>query len=219
MPMKKTTNQIIEHLLLRYPDLSGIKEQITTGCNMILACYRRNNKLLVCGNGGSAADSDHIVGELMKGFLLERRIKKSDGERFVELFGKDGEYIAKHLQRALPAIALTNHTALATAFGNDAAADMTFAQQVFGYGEKGDVLLCISTSGNSVNIRYAAQVAISKEIQVVGLTGIGGGTLATLSDCLIAVPAKETYKIQELHLPIYHVLCAAAENEMFGTGD
>lgn len=196
-----------DRLFVRYPALREIQGSIMKAFLMMRGAYQRDKKLLVCGNGGSAADADHIVGELMKGFYLSRPVDS----RFAQELGEE----AACLQRALPAIALTQHSALSTAFLNDVDASMVFAQQVFGYGHKGDVLLCITTSGNSKNVLKAAKVAKAMGIRVIGLTGQGGGRLAEYADVLIAVPAKITAEVQEYHLPVYHTLCAMLEQEFF----
>jgi D-sedoheptulose 7-phosphate isomerase len=172
--------------------------------------------MLVSGNGGSAADADHIVGELMKGFLIPRRISDELGGKLIEIAGDDGRKISEKLQNALPTISLTNHNSLNTAFSNDVDGDMCFAQQTLGYGVKGDVFLGISTSGNSKNVLYAAIVAKAIDLKVIALTGVGGGRLAQIADVTIAVDEKETYKVQELHLPVYHCLCMMLEQRFFG---
>lgn len=197
-----------------YPALAGISGEIESALEILLGGYRMGNKLLVCGNGGSAADSEHIVGELMKGFRLRRPLPDKIRRGLDEQYQSD--HLADQLQEALPAIALTAHTAFATAFNNDVCLETVFAQQVLGYGKKGDILFGISTSGNSVNVANAVKVAKVMEIKTIGLTGACGGLLRELCDVTIAVPENETYKIQELHLPVYHALCAAVENERFG---
>lgn len=170
-------------------------------------------KLLVCGNGGSAADSEHTVGELMKSFRFKRPV---DADFLVAYREANGEEAPAWLEGALPAISLVSHTALSTAFGNDEASVGVFAQQVYGYGEPGDVLLAISTSGNSGNVVEAAKVARAKGVKVIGLTGARESKLTPLSDVCIRVPRTEVFQVQELHLPVYHCLCAAAEAELFG---
>lgn len=182
----------------------------------LLEAFRQGHKLLVCGNGGSAADCEHIVGELMKGFLLERRLEPQKQEQIARMYPEQAQMFTKTLQRAAPAISLCSQTALMTAFGNDVSSQMVFAQQVLGYGCPGDVLLAISTSGNSANILYAAQIARVQGMTVIGLTGEGGGKLQQYCDICISVPSAITYQIQELHLPVYHCLCACVENELFG---
>ena len=181
--------------------------------------FRGGGKLITCGNGGSAADAMHIVGELMKGFLLPRRIENFNPEfvqRAQELFPTDVEYFKANLQSALPAVSLVSETSLLTAFANDVSPNLIFAQQIFGLGKRGDVLLAISTSGNSDNVLFAVEVAKIMGLKVVAMTGRRGGRLRHLSDVSICVPADSSYTIQEFHLPIYHMLCLAAENEFFG---
>lgn len=212
--MKKKTREILEHLYINFPVLNKLSKEIEESLQILLASYRNGKKLLVCGNGGSAADSEHIVGELMKGFRMERPITKNLRERLEKEY--KGEQLADYLQEALPAIALTSHSALTTAIGNDVSAEVIFAQQVLGYGSEGDVLLGITTSGNSSNVVNSIKVARVLGMRTIGFTGAGGGTLLELCDVTIAVPEKETYRIQELHLPVYHALCAMVENEMFG---
>lgn len=195
-------------LFERYPALAPLKGSVLDAFNILRRTYRSGGKLLVCGNGGSAADSDHIVGELMKGFYLSRPLKQP-------LMDRIGEAGAR-LQSALPAIALTHHTALSTAFLNDVEPSMVFAQQVLGYGRAGDTLLCLSTSGNSANVVNAARVARAAGMRIIALTGETGGRLAEVSDILLNVPGTVTADIQELHLPVYHTLCAMLEEEFFG---
>jgi D-sedoheptulose 7-phosphate isomerase len=212
--MEYITKQIINDLISRYPQLVACSEEIIKAFELIKSCYILRNKMLVCGNGGSAADALHIVGELMKGFILPRDLSEQEKMNISQV-SSNPEHLCKGLQRSLPAIALVNETALITAYANDMFPDLVFAQQVYGYGQIGDVLLCISTSGSSKNVVYAAEVAKAKRMKVVSLTGINKGALEQISDVLISVPEKETYKIQELHLPVYHALCLALENEFF----
>lgn len=197
----------LAHLMSRYPMLIQMKESIEQAYEILEDCYEKDGKLLVCGNGGSAADSDHIVGELMKGFYKQRMLSAEEKERF----GKSGE----KLQGALPAIALTQHGALSTAFLNDVDPNMVFAQQVYGYGRDGDVFLGLSTSGNSMNVVSAAKVAAAKGMRVITMTGRDGGMLKDLSDICLIVPAQATADIQEYHLPVYHTLCAMLEEHFF----
>lgn len=176
----------------------------------IEAAFVRGNKLMLCGNGGSAADAEHIVGELMKGFLLKRPVAE-------QVFpGGVPDPALEKLQGALPALSLNGHPALAAALVNDTDASLIYAQQLLGLGRPGDVLLCISTSGNARNCCLAAQTARALGVEVIALTGAGGGRLAELSDCLIAVPERETYLVQQMHLPLYHALCARLEARFFG---
>ncbi len=215
--MKKTSQEIIDKLFFRYPDLRELPifESITE----IIECYNRENKLLICGNGGSAADSLHIVGELMKGFLLPRKLEGTKQSKIRKKFPDSAEYLINNLQGTLPAISIVSETALLTAYANDQAPDLSFAQQVLGHGKRGDILIAISTSGNSKNIIYAAQIAKVQEMKIISLTGETGGKLIEISDILINVPSNETYIIQEYHLPIYHTICAAVENEFFSKED
>lgn len=215
--MKRTTEAYLTELLDRYPTLKAIGDDIYTAAESLIHLYQNKGKLLICGNGGSAADSLHIVGELMKSFRQYRPIS-------IELRNKlekyeDGYELGNHLQMPLRAIALVCESGLNTAFANDVKPDYVFAQQVFGYGDKGDILVAISTSGNSRNVVYAVEVAKALGLTVVALTGQGGGKLKQFSDICIAVPETETFKVQELHLPVYHALCLAVENEIFKVGD
>lgn len=191
----------------RYPALEGLSGDVKEAFEILRTSYENGGKLLVCGNGGSASDSEHIVGELMKGFYKKRPLPETEKEAIGE--------ISAFLQGALPAIALTGHPALTTAFSNDVRADMTFAQQVYGYGRAGDVLIALSTSGNSVNVLHAATVAKAGNLAVIGLTGQDGGRLREICDVCIAVPAQVTAEIQEYHLPVYHTLCAMLEDYFF----
>lgn len=205
----------LRKLTSRYPDLNSCKEEIKQVAEMLINCYRHGGKLLICGNGGSAADAEHIVGELMKGFTLARPVDQSFKEKLLQDHPAEGEYLTQHLQQALPAISLVSHSALMTAFANDVAADMIFAQQVYGYGEKNDVVLGLSTSGNSKNVVNAMKVAKSMGLKTVGLTGKNGGALREICDLTICVPYEKTLKVQERHLPIYHTLCIILEKEFF----
>lgn len=216
----------IDHLIDRYPKLVVCKEDIIKAYQLLEEAYGMGRKLLVSGNGGSASDSEHIVGELMKEFKLKRNVygrtnitESADfsavGERMEEIDPEMGAVLRENLQGALPAICLTGHSALTTAFMNDANADLVFAQQVNGYGKPGDVYLGISTSGNSKNVLYAAVTAKSKGLKVIGLTGAKESKLMKFADVCIRVPETETYKIQELHLPVYHCLCLMLEERFF----
>lgn len=190
---------------------SAIEEAI----ERLIRCYERGGKLLTCGNGGSAADAEHIVGELMKGFLNKRKLSEERVREMQQYNPYLPAGMTDRLQGALPAIALTGAPSLTTAFANDVDPEMIFAQQVYGYGNQGDVLLAISTSGNAENVLAAAQVAHALGITVMALTGASGGRLREVADVLIAVPETETYRVQELHLPVYHTLCAAVEAHFF----
>lgn len=215
--MKQRQKEIMDKLIARYPQLESCRKEIRSAYSLLKTCYQQNGKLLICGNGGSAADSDHIVGELMKGFLLQRPLPNGFRDELVRIGGKEGDNCAKHLQGALPAISLTQHNALQSAFANDVEADLTFAQEVLGYGKKGDVLLALSTSGSSKNVVYALCVAKAIGMSTVGLTGKSGGRLVDLCDVTIRVPETQTYLVQELHLPVYHALCSILEDDFFGT--
>lgn len=206
---------LIERMLARYPDLQACAEAVSAAYQVLENCYAQGGKVMVCGNGGSAADSEHIVGELLKGFYLKRPAPPAMKARLVETFPADGEYLADHLQGALPAISLVSQVSFLTAFANDVAADMVFAQQVYAYGQVGDVLLALSTSGNARNVVHAAQVAKVKGVRVISLTGKSGGQLAGLSDVVIKVGWELTPDIQERHQAIYHTLCAMLEERFF----
>lgn len=205
----------LDVLMRRYPSLVTCQESITQAFEVLADCFANKRKLLICGNGGSAADAEHIVGELMKGFLLRRPVPAAFRAQLRERWPEQADDLADHLQGALPAIALTGHLALSTAFQNDVAAEMIFAQQVYGYGQVGDVLLGISTSGNSKNVLHALRVAHSMELPTLGLTGASGGQMAALCDVCICVPATQTLEVQELHLPVYHALCCMLEAAFF----
>lgn len=201
-------NAIIDELYFRYPELKPCEAAITGAFDILLECFRHGGKVLVCGNGGSASDSEHIVGELLKKFKKHRDI---DGVVAAKL----PPGLACKLEGSLPAISLVSMSGIITAFANDVAWETAFAQQVYGLGKAGDVLIALSTSGNSANCVNAALVAKAKGMKVISMTGEGGGRLGIEADAAIAVPERETYKIQELHLPVYHALCAAIEEELF----
>lgn len=213
--MKPRTQQITQEFYQLHPDLLFLQEALSKALGLLLEAFRAGGKLLICGNGGSSADSEHIVGELMKGFLLKRPLPEEQKARFAAAFGADGAQMAEHLQGALPAISLSAHTALGTAFSNDVDPGLVFAQQVIGYARPGDVLLGISTSGNSKNVCAAAMAARVCGAKVIALTGQGGGDLAALADCALAAPETRTFRVQEDHLAMYHYLCAAVESELF----
>lgn len=206
----------IDILIGRYPSLVVCKDSIQEAYHILSKAYSEGRKLLVCGNGGSASDSEHIVGELMKEFKLKRKIYKDQVEAMKRIDSELGTILAEHLQGALPAITLTGHSSLTTAFMNDSQPELIFAQQVNGYGKQNDVFLGISTSGNSRNVLFAAVTAKAKRLHVIGLTGQRPCKLAQLADVCIQVPETETYKIQELHLPVYHCLCMMLEEHFFG---
>lgn len=210
-------NYTIEDLIKRYPELEFCKDSILEAYDILETSFSNGHKLLVAGNGGSSADSDHIVGELMKSFKANRKINEEVESLLIGLDEVKGKEIASKLQGALPAINLMNHTGLNTAYTNDVKDGGLYviAQQVYGYGQKGDVLIAISTSGNSENIYNAALVAKAKGVKVIGLTGQDGGKLSLIADVIIKAPSKETFVIQEYHLPIYHFLCLMLENKFF----
>lgn len=209
-------NEIFEELFERYPALEVCRDDIWNSFVVIKESYEKKCKLLVAGNGGSAADSEHIVGELMKGFVKPRKLSAEFGDKLKSVDAQMGEELATKLQGALPAIALVDHVALSTAYLNDVDPLLGFAQQINGYGKEEDVFLGISTSGNSKNILYACTIAKAKGLKVIGLTGRDGGKLKEMCDVTIVVPENETFKIQELHLPIYHCLCLMLEEYFFG---
>lgn len=206
---------VIQELVMRYPALVSCAESIETAAELLISSYTNGHKLLLCGNGGSCADSLHIVGELMKGFLKKRPLSMQQREVMQKNCPALPEAYLNRLQGSLPAIALCEEGALNTAFCNDVDPELIFAQQVLGYGKEHDVLLCISTSGNAKNVAAAAMIARGLGLHVIGLTGAHGGKLRELSELCICVPETETYKVQELHLPVYHALCAAVETAFF----
>ena len=214
--MNDQQNRHIDTLIERIPRLLGCRQDINDAYVLLKKAYSNNRKLLVCGNGGSASDSEHIVGELMKEFRLKRKVYVNQAEAMKAIDPEMGQILAENLQGALPAICLTGHSALTTAFMNDANADLIFAQRVNGYGKPNDVFLGISTSGNSKNVLYAAITAKSKGLSVIGLTGEAESRLSEIADVCIKVPEAETYKIQELHVPVYHCLCLMLEEYFFG---
>jgi len=202
-------------MLRKYPELDVCMPDIGRALETLKTTYRAGGKAMLCGNGGSASDSEHIAGELMKGFLKRRSLPGDVRELFARSFPDDGEYLADRLQGALPAISLVSHSALLTAYANDVSAEMIFAQQVYGYGKPGDTLIGLSTSGDSLNVVRAAQVARVLGVATVGLTGEDGGRLAETCDVAIRVPWRSTPDVQERHLPIYHGLCVCLEEEFF----
>ncbi|CUM96701.1 Phosphoheptose isomerase [Blautia hydrogenotrophica] len=214
--LKENIRKHVELLCERYPILRTVESDIVAVYQILEESYKNGGKLLVAGNGGSAADAEHIVGELMKGFKLSRKPRADFAEKLIRENAEWGAVLAENLQGALPAIALDGHLALSTAYMNDCEPLLCFAQQVNGYGKEGDVFLGISTSGNSKNVLYAAITAHAKGMKVIGLTGAKRSKLEQMSDVCIKVPQTETYMIQELHLPVYHCLCLMLEDEFFG---
>ena len=198
--------------------LECCRRSMEDALELMIGSIQSGGKILTCGNGGSAADAQHIVGELMKGFVLPREIEQfapSISARIDQKFPSHAAYLKRNLQAAIPAVSLTGETALMTAYSNDKAPDLIFAQQLLGLGRAGDVLMAISTSGNSSNVIYAIEVATAMEIKTIGLTGRTGGLMSSMVDVSINAPADHAYTIQEFHLPIYHALCLALEAEFF----
>lgn len=207
--------QIIDELVERYPALECCRESVRQASEILIDSYTHGGKLLIAGNGGSAADAEHIVGEMMKSFRIQKTLPEGYADALYAADPEMGSVLRSHLQGALPAIALAGHISLSTAYMNDCEPLLCFAQQVNGYGRPGDVLLGISTSGNSRNVLYAAVAARARGMKVIGLTGEKGGRLERYSDVCIKAPAAETYKIQELHLPIYHCICQIVEKHFY----
>lgn len=216
--MNEKLQRYINLLIKRYPVLAECKDSVIAAYDVLEECFATGHKILIAGNGGSCADAEHIVGELMKGFKLPRKCSDQFADKLKSIDSVRGMELAEKLQGGLPAIALDGHQSLNTAYMNDVKDGglLTFAQQVYGYGKGGDVLLGISTSGNSKNVMNAIVVARALGLKVIGLTGQKGGELATVADVTIKVPSNETYMIQELHLPIYHCLCLMLEEKFFG---
>jgi len=206
----------VTQLHTRYPALAGCREEIAAAATALVAGFRGGKKLLLAGNGGSAADCWHIAGELLKGFQLPRELTDGDREALAALFGEEGERLGALLQRGLPAIALPAEVALTSAMANDVHPEVSYAQGVLAFGAPGDMLLAISTSGTATNVIAAARVARWRGLTTIALTGKAGGALAGLCDIAIIAPGETTAEIQEFHLPIYHALCAAVEDALFG---
>lgn len=213
--MKTSTEMILKELTARYPALGVIENDVRAAYNTLYECFAEGGRVYLCGNGGSAADCEHMAGELLKCFKLPRPMK-DEFKAVLAAYGEDGEVLANHLEGGLPVVSLTGHIAFSTAFQNDNTPALVFAQQVNAYGRAGDVLVVFSTSGNSKNCIYATICAKALGMKVVTLTGGMGGKLAPMSDVAVVVPAKETYQVQEFHLPVYHCLCAMLEEEFFG---
>jgi D-sedoheptulose 7-phosphate isomerase len=207
---------ILKQLVARHKNLIHLKEPIRKAAELLVETYQNGGKVLVCGNGGSSADAGHIVGELMKSFEAKRPLQPEVRQKLKTLFGERGSLLVEKLQQGLPTISLSEHTSLITAISNDLGGDFIFAQQVAGYGNTGDVLFALSTSGNAQNVMDALMVARAKGLKTIGMTGETGGKLKKFCDVLINVPEKRTAFVQELHLPVYHALCMMVEKEMFG---
>lgn len=214
--LDKKIEKHVELLMKRYPVLEPVKQDIIGAYLIMEECFRNDHKLLIAGNGGSAADAEHIAGELMKRFEIHRTVPAAFADRLKLVDPVRGEKLAHNLERGLMAIPLVAHEALTTAYINDVDGLGVFAQQLYGFGRPGDVFLGISTSGNSKNVMNATVVARALGIKVIGLTGAEGGELASTSDVAIKVPETRTYMIQELHLPVYHCLCMMLEEHFFG---
>lgn len=214
--MEERIKMHIDVLIDRYPQLTVCKESIEQAYMMLEKCFENDHKVLIAGNGGSAADSEHIAGELMKRFKIPRPVPSDFAEKLKKIDSVRGENLSQNLEQGLMAIPLVAHEALSTAYINDVDGLGVFAQQLYGFGRPGDVFLGISTSGNSKNVMSATVVARALGIKVIGLTGAKGGELAEVSDVAIKVPETETYMIQELHLPVYHCLCLMLEDRFFG---
>jgi Phosphoheptose isomerase len=214
--MKERALQLLEFPCRNSPALVCLRLQLQRALELLTACAHCGGRIMTCGNGGSAADAEHIVGELLKGFLRRRSLPEADAARLRDMFGKDGLYMAHHLQQGVRALSLAGGLAFPTAFANDVEANLVFAQQVWTLAAPGGVVWGISTSGNSANVNFALRAARALGAKTLGFTGRDGGTMAALCDVEIRAPAQETPRIQELHLPLYHALCAALEEELFG---
>lgn len=211
----KNAVDFLDDLFSRYPALEAVRGEVAAAFEMLRVNFENGGKAIIGGNGGSAADAEHIVGELMKGFVRKRPLPEALKDRLISMDPKKGVALASSLQLGLPAIALTSHPALATAFLNDVNGEMAYAQQLLALGEPGDVFWAISTSGNARNLEYAMLAAKAMGMQVLGLTGKDGGVMKKYADVCIVAPAMETYQIQEMHLPIYHTLCLMLESVFF----
>jgi D-sedoheptulose 7-phosphate isomerase len=210
----KSINSLLDEFTKRYPaiNLHFMKQAL----DILIPATAKGHRFYICGNGGSDADASHIVGELMKGFIKKRPYDKKFTKALIEADPNRGKELAEKLQQGIPAFSLNSHSALISAFANDVSYEMAFAQQLAALGKSGDVLWCLSTSGNSVNVLYAVVAAKAKGMKILSMTGESGGQVKKYSDCCITVPEKETFKVQEYHLPIYHCLCLCLEEYMFG---
>jgi len=214
--MRKNARILFDNCMEKYALLQPCSQEIISAFNALVKCFVNGGKVLVCGNGGSAADAEHIVGEFMKKFRILRPVDKKFRDKFMSMGFDNAEGIASRLEQALPAISLVSHSSLLTAVVNDVGADMIFAQQVYGYGRAGDILMALSTSGNSGNVVSAVKVAAALDMVTIGFSNVTGGKMKSLCDITICVPDTVTFQIQELHLPVYHLLCAMVEEEIFG---
>lgn len=213
--MKQRTVEFYEDFFERHAALAPLRSAVLEAVGLLTDTFAAGGKLLLCGNGGSCADCDHIAGELLKGFLLHRPVEERFAAAMRAEFGGEGAAVAAKLQRGLPAIPLTAHAAALSAFANDVDPVLVYAQQVLAYGAPGDLLIGISTSGNAANVAAAVQTARALGIPSIGLTGRDGGRLARLASLALIAPEQETYRIQECHLALYHLLCGAVEYELF----
>ena len=213
--MNRESKELSTQFYQRNADLRGCRGSIDAALTALVDAFRSGNKVLICGNGGSAADSEHIVGELMKGFRKPRRLEERFVDELAQQFPKEGPLLVEKLQGALPAISLVSQSSLCTAISNDSGAEMVFAQQVYGYGAKGDILLALSTSGRAKNVLYAVITAKALGLVSIGLTGRSDSPLSELCDATIRVPAEDTAEVQEHHTKVYHHLCAVLEAEFF----
>ena len=213
--MKQTTIDILDQLVERYPALAPLHVNIFEAFKTILKTYNNGGTLFICGNGGSAADAEHIVGELMKSFKKKRPMDEKIQESLMQMFGESGKILGETLEGGLPAVSLCSHISLKSAVANDTDPANIYAQQLFALGRAGDSLLAISTSGNAENCMRAAMIAKLTGMNTIALTGEKGGRLKEIADVTVNVPARETYLVQELHLPVYHCLCAMLEEELF----
>ena len=213
--MKEITQNFMNDFFARHPDLLPLQTEILLACDIVKTAFQNGNKLLLCGNGGSCADCDHIAGEFLKGFLLKRPVNAELKNKMAEKYGEMGAEIAGKLQQGLPTISLVTHSAAISAFENDVDPDFIYAQQVLAYGKPGDVLIGISTSGGAKNVASAVMTANSLGLHTIGLTGKDGGKLAQYAELSLIMPQSETYRIQEDHLAVYHLLCAVVEYEIF----
>ncbi len=213
--MKEKTLKFIDEFFARHGELLPLREEIVSAGSVLRDTFARGGKLLLCGNGGSCADCDHIAGELLKGFMLRRPVTEEFDRNMSARFADEGHMIASRLQQGLPAISLAGHAAAISAFANDVDPELVYAQQVLAYGRGGDVLIGISTSGNAKNVACAVMTAAAKGLTCIGLTGRDGGRLAKLCDIALIMPETETYRIQEQHIAVYHLLCTVVEYELF----
>lgn len=213
--MKERTENFVREFYGRHHDLLPLQEKIAQAADLLIRAFQNGNKLLLCGNGGSCADCDHIAGEFLKGFLLKRPVPAEMQTAMKQKYGETGAEIAGKLQMGLPTISLNTHSAVISAFENDVDPELVYAQQVCAYGKPGDILIGISTSGNANNVAAAVMTANAMGLTTIGLTGKTGGKLGELAELALIMPKEETYRIQEDHLAVYHLLCAVVELEMF----